>query len=171
MDLLAVGCGVALVVVFGAAVAGKARDLPAFARSLDAGGLVRRRWRGWAAGAVVAAESAVVVLLVAPVPPRYGFALAAAVSTVLTGAVVFTVARRTPASCLCFGGPPRTLGPVHVVRNVLLTGVSVLGYVAGGAPAAAVLAGALAQSAVAGLAGAVAALLLIKIDDLRSVFR
>ncbi|YCK39189.1 MauE/DoxX family redox-associated membrane protein [Actinomadura sp. ATCC 39365] len=167
MDVLAVGCGVALVVVFGAAVVGKARDLPAFARSLEGSRLVGRRWRAWVAGGVVVVESAVVVLLVAPGTTWYGFALATAVSAILTGAVALTVARRTPAPCLCFGGPPRDLEPVHLVRNAMLTGVSVLGLATGGPLAPPEM----EQSVVAGLAGAVAALLFIKIDDLRSVFR
>ncbi|NRQ37888.1 hypothetical protein HII36_39575 [Nonomuraea sp. NN258] len=181
MGYLAVGCGAVLVVVFAAAIIGKARAPAAFARSLPETGLVPVRWRGWAAGALLAAEAAVVVLLLVPGQAVHGFAAAAALCALLTAGTGVTVARRVPASCLCFGGPARPLEPLHVARNAVLTGVAALGWLAGPAaglgasPAAGPFLGGPAARldgvAAAALAGAVCALLLIRLDDLRSVFR
>ena len=165
MGYLAVGCGAVLVVVFAAAVIGKARDPAAFARSLVETRLVTRRWRTWVATGVLVTETAVVVLLLVPGLAVYGFAAATALSAALTAVAGITVARRVQAPCLCFGGPAQPMGPVHVVRNAVLTGTGVLGLLTGG-PAAQ-----FEGVAVAALTGAVGALLLIRLDDLRSVFR
>lgn len=158
MEFLSATCRAVLVVVFAAAVYGKARDLPGFARSLVDSRLVGSRWRTWAAAGILTAEAATVLLLL--LPGRYGFAAASAVSAVLTAGVAVTVARGVKAPCLCFGASAEPLGPVHLARNAFLTCAGVLGLAAADSVAPA-----------AWLTGAVVAVLLIRLDDLRSVFR
>src|SRR5690349_17302858 len=90
--------------VFAASLVGKVRGRAAFAGFLDGvralTGVGGRRAAA-VAGAVVAAELAVVALLARPPAGRWGFALAAVLLSVFTWrlAVTGTVA------CGCFGGP------------------------------------------------------------------
>ncbi|OKI81719.1 MauE/DoxX family redox-associated membrane protein [Micromonospora sp. CB01531] len=87
---------------------------------------------------------------------------------VLTTGVVLAVRRGTGARCACFGATERPLGRRHVVRNGIL-----LASVAGALVAVALGAAyplAPAGAAVALAAGAVGALILIRLDDLLDLF-
>ncbi|MEV8634546.1 MauE/DoxX family redox-associated membrane protein [Streptosporangium sp. NPDC051023] len=177
MEYVAIGCGVTQAVVFTVAVAGKARGVRAFhafARSLVEARLVRRGWRTGAAACVILVEAAVVPLLATPGSAALGFAVAATLCAVLTGAVTLTLLRRIPASCLCFGARPSRMGWPHAVRNAILAAVAGLGYATATAAGAAGATGAhpvrAAGVAVAVCAGAVGALLLIRFDDLAHIF-
>jgi hypothetical protein len=95
-------------------------------------------------------------------------ALTGALLAVLTAGVALAVRRGTGARCACFGAAERPMSTRHVVRNGLLlvaAGVAVLGLaVAGDGPLG------LAGTAVALPAGAIGALLLIRLDDLVDLF-
>ncbi|GAA4187390.1 hypothetical protein GCM10022252_20820 [Streptosporangium oxazolinicum] len=170
---VAIACGVVQIVVFAAAVVGKARDAEAFrafARSLVETRLVAPRWRTGTATGVILAEVSAVLLLATPGAAAPGFAVAAALCAVLTGGVAATLLRRVRASCLCFGTRSSPMGWPHLVRNALLTAVAALGYAA--TTVAAVPSAIRAEGvAVAVLAGLVGALLLIRFDDLVHIFQ
>ncbi|GAA3069185.1 MauE/DoxX family redox-associated membrane protein [Streptosporangium carneum] len=174
MEYVAIGCGVVQAVVFAVAVAGKTRGagaFHAFARSLVETRLVKRRWRTGAATCVILAEAAVAPLLLAPGSAAFGFAVAASLSALFTGAVALTLLRRIRASCLCFGARRSPMGWPHVVRNAILTAVGVLGHAATTAVSAASPPVHAEGVVVAVLAGAVGALLLIRFDDLAHIFQ
>lgn len=86
---------------------------------------------------------------------------------VLTTGVVLAVRRGTGARCACFGAAERPLGRRHVARNGILLAVAAVALVsAAGQRGPLPLAGVL----VAGAAGAVGALILIRLDDLVELF-
>jgi hypothetical protein len=96
-------------------------------------------------------------------------AVAAALSAVLAAGVAVVIRRGIQAPCRCFGGSPaRPLGVVHLTRNLCLLAVL----------AAALIASLMAPSgrlgpagvALAVVAGLVAGLVLIRWDDLASLF-
>jgi hypothetical protein len=88
-----------------------------------------------AAVAVIVAEVAVLVLLVVPGTAPAGLTLAAVLLLAFAAALSVALARGRRAACRCFGAIGGPLGPRHVVRNVLLAGVAVVGQAAGtGAP-------------------------------------
>ena len=119
--------------VFAVAVAGKIRGrarLREFRRSLVATGLVPRRWATAAAATVLAAETATLVLLLAPVTRPVGFALAVAVMAGFVTGVWLVVRRGVRAVCRCFGAAGGPLSGVHLARNLTLLGVSLAGLVA-----------------------------------------
>ena len=95
-------------------------------------------------------------------------AAAAALTVVLTVGVAAVIRRGTVARCSCFGaGSGRPLGWAHLVRNLALLAVICTGLaavpLAHGQPA-------LAGAALAAVAGAVAALLFIRWDELVELF-
>lgn len=107
-----------------------------------------------APGAIVLAEAAL--------------AAAAGLTMVLMAAVAAVIRRGTEARCPCFGaGPSRPLGRVHLVRNLSLLAVVGAGLagamLAHGRPA-------LAGMVVAAAAGALAALVFIRWEDLAELF-
>ncbi|WP_213457070.1 MauE/DoxX family redox-associated membrane protein [Rhizomonospora bruguierae] len=87
---------------------------------------------------------------------------------VLTTGVVLAVRRGTGARCACFGAAERPLGRRHVVRNTILLAATAtaLATVAAAPAGALQLAGLL----VAVAAGSIAALILIRLDDLVDLF-
>ncbi|WP_169745059.1 MauE/DoxX family redox-associated membrane protein [Cryptosporangium arvum] len=180
MRVAVVGLMAALVVVFGVSAFGKARSraaLRGFTASL----------RGWRVvpGPLVAPVAVVVVglevtivagALVSLVVPGAAGRVCAAVTSglaaVLLAALSVGIAlalRRGPgATCACFGATERPLTPGHLVRDVVLAtacaaGVA-LALAAGDAPAEP------AGVAVAVFAGAVAGLLVARLDDLIDLF-
>lgn len=105
-------------------------------------------------GAIVLAEAAL--------------AAAAVLTAVLTAAVAAVIRRGTEARCPCFGaGPARPLGQVHLVRNL-----SLLALVGAGLAGAMLTPGrpALAGMVVAAAAGALAAPIFIRWEDLAELF-
>jgi hypothetical protein len=136
--------------------------------------LVARRWRTAAAVAVAAAEVVVVaafggglVLVVAGLGRMVlagAFVVSAALLAVFTGAIGVLLRRGERAPCHCFGVQDAPLGPVHLVRNVVLFAIAVTGALS---PAGAYDAGAVALAVVSGL---VVAVLVVRLDDLADLF-
>lgn len=102
--------------------------------------------------------------------PATGAALAVAalLTAVLAGGVVVVMRRGIRARCACFGpGSGRLLGGVHLVRNLVLLmvlAVGLAGSASGHGPPAP------AGTVVAAAAGSVAALALIRWEDLAGLF-
>ncbi|MEO3796727.1 MauE/DoxX family redox-associated membrane protein [Nonomuraea sp. B10E15] len=172
MRYVEVASGLLLVTVFALALAGKVRGRRAwegFVESLREMAVIGRAVVPMAAVAVTAGEAAVIVLVL--VPPRWagtaGFALAAVLLGCFTLAVGVVARRPAPVPCRCFGPSETPVGVAHVVRNLILVTVSLLGLV-----------GSLANdsadpviSAAAGTLGAVLGLLLARWDDLAALLR
>lgn len=162
-------CRLVVALVFAASASGKVRGGEAFAGFLEGvhalSGLTGRRATA-AAWAVVAAELAVVALLLAPVGSRGGFALAG----VLLGVFTWRLAVTGTVACRCFGGSAASSRGVPLARNVVLAVACAVGWIAAdpvGAPAY-VASPALVLSAVgaAALAGA-----LVFLPSLVDLFR
>jgi hypothetical protein len=122
------------------------------------------------AGVVVAAETAVVLLLL-PQPVRLlaaaGFALAVVLLLAFAVSIGMVLRRGVQASCRCFGGSGSApFRRHHIARNLVLVAVAVAGLVAVLAEPAltweAVILGA--------VPGAVVALLVTRLDDLVALF-
>ena len=169
----------ALVLVFGLAVVGKLRSrrhylsfveslrpfVPArFVSARPASAIVSARPASAvlsaSAASMLTAEFACAVLLALPATSRLSHWLAAVLLAVVTGAAGWAVAARRPAACQCFGGTARPLGRVHVIRNSLLLTLAVIGGLVDDGPMHA------GGVVLAVAAGAVGALLLIRMDDL-----
>jgi hypothetical protein len=87
---------------------------------------------------------------------------------VLTCGIAVALVRGTPASCACFGASDRPLSRLHVIRN----GALLLIAITGAALASATSPGGPEPIGVlpAGVVGAVAGLVLIRLDDLIDLF-
>jgi len=160
----------AIGLAFAVSAASKVLGRRAVAEFLVAVGELARvpaRWRGPLAVAVVALELAVPVLLLTPAAVA-GLLLATGLLVAFSAAVAAALRRRSTARCRCFGPTATPLGPLHLVRNGLLGAVAAAGaallLVAPTAPADP------GGLVVAGAAGAVLAAVLIRVDDLISVF-
>ncbi|MEV4483909.1 MauE/DoxX family redox-associated membrane protein [Micromonospora coxensis] len=159
-----------LALVFLAAVVGKLRTRSDFADFVATVGRfgVPARWTRPVAATAVAAEAAVVVLLVTPGAAPAGLALAVVLLATLTAALVATLRRGERPACRCFGAGDTPIGRRHVLRNLALGAVALLGLAAalggdGGSPStAAVL---LATGVALPLAAVV-----IRLDDLVALF-
>jgi hypothetical protein len=156
------------------------RAYRAFLAGLGESGLVPRRALPATAAALAVREAAIGVSLAAAaaadlatgrgaVPwAEAALALAAVLTTVLATGVAVVVRRGAQAPCACFGARPgRPLGRAHLVRNLVLLAAIGTGLVTSplaggpGAPAAAALGVA---------AGSVAALVIIRWEDLADLF-
>ncbi|MEV1171780.1 MauE/DoxX family redox-associated membrane protein [Nonomuraea sp. NPDC049784] len=122
-----------------------------------------------AAAATAVAEAGVIALAVLPFrwAGSAAFVLAAGLLGCLTVAVTMVVRRGAAVPCRCFGASKTPLGVEHVVRNLILVVVALLG-----------LAGSLVSgsydpgfSVVAGVFGAALGLLMARWDDLVSLLR
>ncbi|MBB5874162.1 formate/nitrite transporter FocA (FNT family) [Allocatelliglobosispora scoriae] len=172
MQYVAVACRVVLAVVFVVAAVGKLSGRAAyrdFVSSLRQMRVVPSRWAGPLAGIAVAVEVAVVVLLAVPrdVAAAAGFVLAAGLLAVFAGAIGLSLRRGNTQPCRCFGRSATPLGRHHVIRNVFLIAIAVLGAVAAGSGGAVLLGPAL----VAALAGLIVGGLVAALDDLLYLFR
>ncbi|GAA3613563.1 methylamine utilization protein MauE [Nonomuraea rosea] len=170
MQYVDVASRLLLLTVFALALVSKVSSRRAwgeFAESLRAMAVVGDTKVPVAAAGAAAAEGGVIVL--AAVPLRWAgsaaFILAAGLLGCLTVAVVMVVRRGNAVACRCFGASQTPLGLSHVVRNVVLVVIALLG-----------LAGSLANgsfdpalSAIAGVFGAVLGLLITRWDDLASL--
>ena len=94
-----------------------------------------------------------------------GFAVAAGLLAVFTGAIVLSLRRGNAAPCRCFGASSTPLGPRHVARNAVLVALALLGLVAALVPGPADLAGLV----VAGAAGVVAGVTITAFDDIAAL--
>ncbi|GAB2844492.1 hypothetical protein GCM10027176_55250 [Actinoallomurus bryophytorum] len=79
---------------------------------------------------VVTAETVVVVALAVPGAVTMGFALAAMLLLAFTGGLVGVLRRKASTLCHCFGGGSDPVAPRHVVRNVALLTVALVGLAA-----------------------------------------
>ncbi|CAL9382883.1 MauE/DoxX family redox-associated membrane protein [Streptomyces sp. enrichment culture] len=160
-----------VVVVFLVSSAGKLKsrgDIREFTASLRRLRILPASAAGPAAFCVLAAEVAIWVLLVIPVPVARtaGFFVAAGLLTVFAAGITLSLRRGEQVPCRCFGASTTPLGPWHVVRNLLLAGAAAVAPVlpSGGA----VRPGGLVVAVCAGLLlGALVALF----DDLVALFR
>lgn len=163
---LGVRCTVAL--VFLVSTASKLSGRSAFAEFVAATrtvGDLPGRYARPVAAAVVAVEAATAVLTALPATSAAGLCLAASVLVGFALAVGRTVRRGGAASCRCFGPSPGPLGVTQIVRNVVLAGAA-LGGLSAGAPVAPVPAGV----ALALGAGALAAIVVVRFDDVVDLF-
>jgi uncharacterized membrane protein YphA (DoxX/SURF4 family) len=122
VEVLSLACRCLLVLVFLASSTGKLRRtaFTGFAAGVREAQLLPPRLVSPVLVAVVAAEAAVVVLLVLPWTARLGAALAAALLAAFIGVIALAVHRRSGLTCRCFGGSGAQLGPRHVTRNAAL---------------------------------------------------
>jgi methylamine utilization protein MauE len=166
----ALACRCAIGLAFAVSGISKVAGRRAFAEFVASVGTLARvppRWRAPLAAAVVALELAVPVALLTPAAAG-GLVLAAGLLVAFSAAVWSALRRRTGARCRCFGPTSAPLGPAHLVRNGLLLVVAAVG-------AALLLAGPPGPTDAGGLvvaaaAGVVLAAVLIRFDDLLSVF-
>jgi hypothetical protein len=136
LDLIA---RVLLAVVFFAAVVGKTRSRQGFAEFRDSVATIGPRWlpAGPAAGMVVSAEAATVVLLAVPGTRLVGYTLAASLLIAFCVGIARAVLAKQSVRCQCFGADGGLLGPRHLVRNGILVAVAGVGALTGGVPASA----------------------------------
>ncbi|MES9539064.1 MauE/DoxX family redox-associated membrane protein [Actinomadura sp. NPDC000600] len=115
----------ALGLIFLVAVIGKVRGRDAFREfRLSVPGLAPGLPPTATSAAVVAAESAAVILLAVPRTAPAGLALAGAVLLAFATAIHLAVRDGRTAACRCFGARPSPAGRVHVARNLALTALA-----------------------------------------------
>ncbi|MFF5208841.1 MauE/DoxX family redox-associated membrane protein [Streptosporangium sp. NPDC000396] len=173
MLYLMIACRALLAGVFLIALAGKIRGRVAFdefVASIVALGMFPRAGSTAAAYAVLGAEAVVILSLALPSTVLLGFAAAMALLIALTTGILAAMRRGRRAPCRCFGASATPLGTAHVARNLvlLLAGGAGLtaGAVAGGDGAGAHPVG----IALALVAAAVGVLIVVRLDDLLSLF-
>jgi hypothetical protein len=170
MAYTALACQFAMGLAFAVSGISKVAGPKAFAEftaSVGTLGRVPPRLRAPLAAVVVVLELAVPVALATPAAGA-AFMLAAGLLVAFSAAVWSAIRRRSTTPCRCFGPTSTPLGPLHLVRNGLLLAVAVVG-------AALLLAGPGGPAepgglVVAGAAGVVLAVVLIRVDDLLSLF-
>jgi len=121
---------VTLALVFSVALVSKLRsrsDYRAFRQSIMNVRLFPRNMASPVAALTVAVEAGIVLFLTYPATVGLGFALAALLLLAMTSAIVIAIGRGRRSSCRCFGRSMTPLGRIHVVRDVLLLGVALLG--------------------------------------------
>lgn len=162
-----------LALVFAASAVSKLRGRHAFGEFAES---LRdmRLLPSWAvrpiATVVALAEAAVPPLLI-PLPfsvlTTAGFVLAGLLLSGFTVAVATVLRRKVSATCRCFGGSTAApFGRHHVVRNLLLTACAAAGAYASATEAPTTV----SAAALAVPFAAVAALIVIRLDDLVALF-
>ncbi|MEU5342471.1 MULTISPECIES: MauE/DoxX family redox-associated membrane protein [unclassified Streptomyces] len=173
MPYLIFGCRALLFGVFLVAAAGKLRGRAAFdefAASIVDLRLLPRKLSGAAASAVAAVELAVVALLVIPATIQAGLLLGTGLLLVLTTGILASLrmGRRTP--CRCFGTSATPLGPVHVTRNLILAAIGGVGIIAAFGNEPDSWPPHPGGSTIALITALVGVLLVVRLDDLVSLF-
>lgn len=174
MHYLAVVCQAVIAVTFAVAAFTKGRSrasFVAFAASVRDLTARPRRVSHSLAVSVIVAEATVALLVVVPGLHTAGFVLALILLAAFTAALVRALLRGERPSCRCFGSASAQIGLRTVVRNLLLGAAAVTGAVAG-TLADASSAGAVDTrgTVLAIVAGAVAAGLIVAIDDIVELF-
>ncbi|GAA2395002.1 hypothetical protein Cme02nite_55090 [Catellatospora methionotrophica] len=170
-ELWTVGARCAIIVVFTVSVVGKVRTRAAFSEftdSLYGFGQPTAAAARLLAAATVLAEAAIVGLTVLSATFRWGLLIAAGVLLVFVVAIVRALRRGLAPSCRCFGSGVSRMSRIHVVRNLLLTVIALTGLLTAAIGTRAAL-----NPAGAGLAvccGAMAAVVLIHLDDIAALF-
>lgn len=176
MENLALICHFTIMLVFSVSAIGKVRRRAAFdefartTRTMLSAAVpkwsVRRAGLRRIAGAVVAAELAIPVLVGVPPSTRWGHGLCIVLLAVFSIGMIAVIRRGVTTSCSCFGTASGPLGVPHLVRNALLAGAAATGLVVG--PVEFAQAG--AGLAVAAAAAAVLTLLVTRLDDVIALF-
>ncbi|WP_051799299.1 MauE/DoxX family redox-associated membrane protein [Catenuloplanes japonicus] len=166
MSFVVVAARVLLGVVFAVSAVQKCRDGRDFRRFVTAVAGRDLPVRAALAG-TVAAEFATAALLLAPAGPGWrvpaGFVLSLGLLIVLTGVLLVAMRQAVQEPCGCFGTGSGPAGPAHVARNAVLAAAAVAGLAgAHAAPTGDLL--------VAATLGAAAAVVVIRLDDLKSLF-
>lgn len=161
-----------LTVVFGVAFVSKVRSAAAFAEFADSlgdiGWLGHRARRSVVAVAIPVLEAVAVTLLALPWTVAWGFAADLVLLTAFTVVTGREVARGGHVRCRCFGAGGAQIGAAAIARNVVLLALAAAGLAIG--PFSHGAASAVALVYACGLA-AVAALVLVRWDDLASLVR
>ncbi|WP_157248548.1 MauE/DoxX family redox-associated membrane protein [Nonomuraea typhae] len=166
MLYVTIACQALLAGVFVIAVAGKVRGRAAFGEyvaSIAALGFVP--WVRPAAYALLGAEILVAVSLATPA----GLGAALLLLAVLTTGILLGLRRGRRVPCRCFGATAAPLGVTHVVRNLVLAGAAGAGLASGAFAGSA--AADPAGVAVALVAAAAGVLVVVRLDDLVSLFK
>lgn len=153
-----------LLVVFAVSLVGKVR-FASFRQATIALVPRARRFASLLAGAVIAAELAIVVLLAIPQTVRAGLGAAFLLLTAFTVAIVLALRRGSTAPCRCFGSANSPLGTRHLVRNAILLLVAASGFAMGDAHG-----GEPFGLAMAGGVAVIAAVLVVNSDALADLF-
>ncbi|MCM2390807.1 MauE/DoxX family redox-associated membrane protein [Streptomyces albipurpureus] len=170
---IALSCRILLFGVFLTALAGKVHRKAAFdefTTSIRDMRLFSPKVAGIVAVAVAVGELAALVLLALPATASIGLALAALLLLGFTAGMGAALRRGRRTPCRCFGASVTPLGPVHLVRNLVLAAVG-----ATGAAAVAIGGGAgwpphPGGAAIAATAALVAVILVVRLDDLVALF-
>lgn len=176
MEYLAFSCHVTIMLVFGVSAIGKVRRRTAFdefartTRTMLAAAApkwsVGRTGLRRIAGAVVAVELAIPVLVGIPASIRWGHGLCIVLLAVFSLGMISVIRRGVTTSCSCFGTSSGPIGVPHLARNALLAGAATTGLVVG--PVASAHAG--AGLVVAAVAAAALTLLVARMDDVIALF-
>lgn len=118
--------------------------------------------------AVALVEWGVVVLLAVPGTVPAGFGLAGSALAVFVAVLVAAVRRGVGVPCRCFGSSARPVGVAGLWRNGLLWGAAVAGLVL--QPFASAIPGGVGSVAFAAVAGALAGLVLVFLDEVVELF-
>ncbi|MER7914056.1 MULTISPECIES: MauE/DoxX family redox-associated membrane protein [unclassified Streptomyces] len=171
MEYLLFGARCALAVTLAASAIGKLRAPGDFRRAVRDMDVVPDRLAGPVAGLVLAAETALILLVW--LPGRLGaaaFAAAALLLAAFTAVLVVLIRRGSDASCACFGQSRTPVGAAHVVRNAALLTIAGLGAVAAAGGSGTALPPELPAALAAALAAVVTSALLISTDTLVGLF-
>jgi hypothetical protein len=166
MMLVVVAARVLLGTVFAVAAAQKLRDNRAYRRFLAE--LLRPGWlvRPAIVGTILA-EVTAAGLLLAPRTAAAGFGLALALLSVFSAALGRALRRNMRLSCGCLGTSSQPVDRASMQRNAALAAVAVAGLAGSTVAAPASLStGAVAAGAV----GLAAAIVVVRLDDIRTVF-
>lgn len=171
MDYVILGCRLLLVGIFLTSLAGKVRSRQAFREFLTATATLLdvapepARRLGMLA---MAAEAAIVVLVIVPATVPFGFALSAVTLGGFAYALVRALKRGNAAPCHCFGASAAPVRKLHVVRNVVLIVLALMALVAtfGGMSHAVEIPGVV----ITALAALVCVMLVVRLDDLAELF-
>lgn len=174
MTYIALSCGILIFGVFLTALAGKLRRKAAFhdfVTSIREMGLFSRKVVWIVAIAVAVGESVTLVLLAVPATAPIGLALAMLLLLGFTAGMGTSLRRGMRTPCRCFGASTTPLGPVHLVRNLVLAAVAATGLAAMALDTDVDRPPHLGGAAIAATAALVAVILVVRLDDLVALFR
>ena len=177
MSHLLLFSAVTTALAFAFSSAGKATNLAAFQRAISDLRLVPQRLTRLIALGVLAAESAVVALIVLGglVPGtallRAGFLLALGLLGLFTAVLLSALARRLGTSCAGFGATTKPVSDWDVVRNGGLLLCAGAGYWSAGAPTAALHPLPLAEWVLVAVVSLIFVLIWVQLAEIAQVFK
>jgi hypothetical protein len=170
MTVLDGGARLLLCVVLATAAAGKLgrrrarREFAESLRPLTAAGALRGLPVGALATVAVGTEAVAAVLLLVPATAPAGLVASAVLLSAYGAGILLAVRAGVRLTCRCFGAGTSRLGRPEAVRNLALATVAAAAFLAGRAGALPVASA--PALTVAGTAGAVLALAVVRWDDL-----